>query len=130
MENYNTFLDDVQLEKNTFKPKLDKNGEKYQIYMPYTPNDHTAYQIKDSHNADIDDKTLEFFRTRHPVLSKLFAEEEHKILSGLYEDEYAPVAAFFYARDMLKHRWPAAEDMIKNDDYNDIWKEYAEEFGL
>ena len=28
MENYNTFLDDVQLEKNTFKPKLDKNGEK------------------------------------------------------------------------------------------------------
>ena len=78
----------------------DKNGEKYQFHFE------TA-QCMDSKDHPIDDKTLQYFRTTHPVISKLFAKHE----TGLLKTG-APSRLVKYAERGIKGRWPEAEPVI------------------
>ena len=49
----------------------DKNGKKYQFFF----GDFDEMQFMDNKDHPIDDNTLNYFRTHHPVLSKLFKQE-------------------------------------------------------
>jgi hypothetical protein len=81
----------------------DKNGEKYQFHFG-------TRQCMDSKDRPIDATTLEYFRTKHPVISKLFAKAEAEALES-------PYSAYLYASDVIKGRWPEAEAvMIDNID--------------
>ena len=80
----------------------DKNGGKYQLHFE-------TQQFMDAKDHPIDDKTLQYFRTKHPVLSKLFAKGE----AGLLKHGVKNSAAIFrYAADIIKGRWPEAESVI------------------
>ena len=79
----------------------DKNGEKYQFHFE-TP------EFMDVKNRPIDDNTLQYFRTKHPVLSKLFAKAEDELLES-------PNRSYLYAKDVIKGRWPKAEPVIMQD---------------
>jgi hypothetical protein len=80
----------------------DKSGQKYQFYFgPDT-------QFTNQKNRPIDKKTLQYFRTEHPVLKKFFASKEAEIAQN-------PHAAYNYAREVLKGRWPEAEPVIAQD---------------
>jgi hypothetical protein len=81
----------------------DKNGEKYQFHFEAT-------QFMDSKDHPIDAKTIAYFRTKHPVTSKLFAKRESEILkSG------GPQSLMRYARTVINGRWPDAEPVIMQD---------------
>lgn len=81
----------------------DKNGEKYQFHFEAT-------QFMDSKDHPIDAKTIAYFRTKHPVTSKLFAKRESEILkSG------GPQFLMRYARTVINGRWPDAEPVIMQD---------------
>jgi len=75
----------------------DKDGSKYQFHFP-------RVQFKDSSNIDLSPKTINYFRTQHPVLKKLFAMGEKEIAN--------PANAYRYARDIIKGRWPEGEAAI------------------
>ena len=81
----------------------DKNGEKYQFHFE------TA-QFMDAKDHPIDDRTIEYFRTKHPVISKLFAKGEAALIAG--KDPYRLVE---YALDIIHGRWPEAEPAIMKD---------------
>lgn len=95
----------------------------------------------------IDDRTIEYFRTKHPVISKLFAKGEAALIADkdpYRRVEYAldiihgrwpeaepaimkdPTAAMNYANEVLRSRWPEAEPVIKADKY--AWEYYIRFF--
>jgi hypothetical protein len=78
----------------------DKDGSKYQFHFP-------RVQFKDSSNIDLSPKTINYFRTQHPVLKKLFAMGEKEIAG--------PAFAYRYARNIIKGRWPEREAAIAKD---------------
>lgn len=80
----------------------DKNGGKYQLHFE-------TQQFMDAKDHTIDDKTLQYFRTKHPVLSKLFAKGEAGLLKRGGKNN---TALFRYAADIIKGRWPEAEPDI------------------
>jgi hypothetical protein len=82
---------------------IDKDGKRYQFHFE-------AAQFMDSKDRPIDRDTLTYFRTRHPVLSKLFKRGEAKMLSG-----GDARAAAKYARSVVKGSWPEAEPTIMQD---------------
>lgn len=79
----------------------DKNGEKYQFYFGQ------ELQFMDSNDRNIDLDKLTYFRTKHPVLSKLFKEQEAQLLKD-QDIDYL----FRYTKSVIKNRWPEIEDMI------------------
>jgi hypothetical protein len=85
----------------------DKNGEKYQFQFP-------SVQFMDSRDRPVDHELLTYFRTKHPVLSKLFKEGEKEIPRD-------PETLYRYASDKIKDRWPEAESII----IEDLWFSYV-----
>jgi hypothetical protein len=79
----------------------DRNGSKYQFHF-------NSMQFMDSKDVPIEPKLLNYFRTEHPILSKLFKREEKEILKSAG-------AAYLYAIDVIKGRWPEAEPTITKD---------------
>jgi len=79
----------------------DKSGAKYQFHFPDT-------QFMDARDQPIDHETITYFRTKHPILSKLFKKEEKVIVSD-------PRGAFLYARDVIEGRWPMGEKAMASD---------------
>ena len=94
---------DVYSQKGPLYVWRDKTGEKYQFHFEAT-------QFMDSKDRPIDSDTLTYFRTRHPVLSKMFKRGEAKIISG-----GDPSAASSYADSVIGGRWPEAEPTIMTD---------------
>ena len=94
---------DVYSQKGPLYVWRDKNGEKYQFHFEAT-------QFMDSKDRPIDSDTLTYFRTRHPVLSKMFKRGEAKIISG---GDARAVAR--YACSVVKGAWPEAEPTILTD---------------
>jgi hypothetical protein len=78
----------------------DKNGEKYQFHFE-------TLQFMDAKDHPIDDKTIEYFRTKHPVISKLFAKGEAALIA-----DKEPYRRVEYALDIIHGRWPEAEPAI------------------
>ena len=81
----------------------DKSGDKYQFHFGKT-------QFMDARDKPINGETLTYFRTKHPVLSKLFKKAEAAIVSD-------PSVAYNYARYVIKGRWPEAEKAIVSDPF-------------
>ena len=79
----------------------DRDGSKYQFHFQ-------AGQFMDAQDKPINKGLLNKFRTQHPVLKKLFAEEEKKIASD-------PDVAIVYARDVIEGLWPEGETAIARD---------------
>jgi len=77
----------------------DKSGEKYQFYFG------NEVQFMDSKNQPIDHELLTYFRTKHPILSKLIKEGEKAIAGN-------PDSACNYAVDVIKGRFPEGEKAI------------------
>ena len=90
------------------------------------------FQFMDENDERINSELLQYFRTEHPVLKKLFAKSEKEIAQDpkkayYYADEVirgrfpegeeaikqSSQYAFMYARDFIKGRWPEAEEAIK-----------------
>ena len=76
----------------------DKSGKKYQFHF-------VNLEFMDDKNDPILPNLLDEFRTRHPILSKLFRSEEKAIASR-------PIGAYYYAKDVIKGRWPEGEKVI------------------
>ena len=109
----------------------DKTG-KYQFHFE-------SSQFMDARDEPIEITKLNYFRTEHPVLSKLFKQKEKELLSSedaskLYSyaenvikgrwpeaEQYIMKdldSAYYYAKDVIKDRWPEAEPYImKNPEY-------------
>lgn len=81
----------------------DRDGSKYQFH--FNTND---FQFMDARNEPMDDQKLKFFRTQHPVLKKLFKQEEKQIVQD-------PQGASVYAIEAIGGRWPEAESAIAQD---------------
>ena len=79
-----------------------KNGEKYQFYFG------DDMEFSDSKNRAVEPELLEYFRNKHPILSKFFKKQEASIASD-------PRAAVEYAVYVIKGRWPEAEASIATD---------------
>jgi hypothetical protein len=79
----------------------DKNGEKYQFHWE-------SMQFMDRRDRPISDEQITYFRTKHPVLKKLFAAKEKEIAKD-------PEWAYNYARDIIRGRWPETEAVIAKD---------------
>ena len=80
----------------------DKSGQKYQFY--FGPD----MQFMDQKNRRIDKQTLQYFRTKHPVLKNFFASKEAVIAQDAE-------SAYKYAFDVIKGPWPEAEPVIAQD---------------
>ena len=78
----------------------DNNGEKYQFHFP-------SRQFMDSGDRPISHEKLQYFRTQHPVLKKVFAMKEKEFAKN-------PQLAYEYARDVIG-RFPEAEEAIAKD---------------
>jgi hypothetical protein len=78
----------------------DKSGDKYQFHFE-------TKQFMDSRDNTIPHDQLMYFRTKHPVLLKLFRKIETTYLSDASE-------VFEYARDVIKGKWPAGEKVLMN----------------
>lgn len=76
----------------------DKSGDKYQFHF-------ASLQFMDARDNPISDNKFKYFRTEHPVLSKLFAKEEEEIGKDA-------AYAYSYAYDVLHGRFPAGERAI------------------
>jgi len=105
-----------------------KQSNKFQFHFG------EGYQFMDENDERINSELLEYFRTEHPVLKKLFAKNEKEVLEDPYKAiEYAldaidgrwqeaenlilqledPELAYHYAFHVIQGRWPEAEDLIK-----------------
>ena len=80
----------------------DKNGKRYQFC--WNPEN---MDFKDIKNKDIAPELINYFRTEHPVLSKLFKQQENAIIS--IDDPYEVIN---YAEYVIKGRWPLGEKVI------------------
>lgn len=129
---------DVYSQKGPLYVWRDKTGEKYQFHFEAT-------QFMDAKDHPIDASTIDYFRTKHPVTSKLFAKAEDKTMESPYRSyRYAkdvikgrwpeaeksimldPYSAFMYATELMGGRWPEAEPMIKT--HRIWWKRYTKLF--
>jgi hypothetical protein len=79
----------------------DKNGKKYQFHWK-------SYQFMDAKDRPISQEQVDYFRTKHPVLKKLFAAKEKEIVKNSER-------AYKYARYVIGGRWPEAEAVIATD---------------
>jgi hypothetical protein len=79
----------------------DKSGDKYQIHFP-------TIQFMDSRDNPISHEQFMYFRTKHPVLSKLFKQGEQLYMTDAEH-------AFNYAFNRIRGRWTEGENVIKND---------------
>jgi hypothetical protein len=79
----------------------DKNGKKYQFHWE-------SMQFMDRQDRPISDEEITYFRTKHPVLKKLFAAKEKEIVKDFD-------LAVSYARDIIRGRWPEFEAAIATD---------------
>jgi hypothetical protein len=79
----------------------DKSGDKFQFHFK-------SSQFMDSRDNPISHEQFMYFRTKHPVLSKMFKQGEQIILSS-------PYLANEYAYDFIKGRWKEAEPIISTD---------------
>ena len=87
---------------------IGKDGKRYQFHFE-------SAQCMDSKDRPIDEKTINYFRLQHPVLSKLFAKGERGIIdAGDLE------AINYYAEHTIKGRWPEAEPYIMEDSYEAV----------
>ena len=92
---------------------IDKSGKKYQFYFsmfdPAVTNPSMAGdpEFRNLDNTTMDDATLTYFRTQHPVISKLFKKMEPKA------DQLELI--LLWATDVVKGRWPKAEEIIARD---------------
>ncbi len=94
------------------------------------------FQFMDENDERIDSELLQYFRTKHPVLKKVFAKSEEAIkqdprkayyyaddaIGGRFPEgeeaiKQSPQYAFMYARDFIKGRWPEGEEAIKQNPY-------------
>jgi len=90
------------------------------------------FQFMNENDEKINSELLQYFRSEHPVLKKVFSKNEKEIKQDpksayYYADEVIrgrfpeaedvikqdPKYAFMYARDFIKGRWPEAEELIK-----------------
>jgi len=78
-----------------------KSSNKYQFHFP-------SLQFMDENDRQIDQEKLDYFRTQHPVLKKLFAKGEKEIAQD-------PRSAYDYARDIIQDRFPEGEKTIAKD---------------
>ena len=78
----------------------DKSGDKYQFHFE-------DLQFCDSSDVPIPREQIIYFRTEHPVLTKLFRKEEQKIITDV-------VDTYYYAWNIIKGRFPAGEEIISN----------------
>jgi hypothetical protein len=76
----------------------DKNGKKYQFHWE-------SMQFTDRRDEPISQEQVDYFRTKHPVLKKLFAAKEKEIVTD-------PELAYRYAKDAIGGRWPEGEAAI------------------
>ena len=79
----------------------DKNGGKYQFHF-------ATSQFMDSGDRPISHEKLQYFRTQHPVLKKLFAMKEKEVAKD-------PMLAYDYAYDVIQGRFPEGEAVIAKD---------------
>lgn len=83
----------------------DKSGEKYCFQFE-------TMEMRDSHDKQLSPESLNFFRTKHPVLSNLFAIYEKQLLeTNESEDIYD------YAFSIIRGRWPEGEEILASDPY-------------
>jgi len=94
------------------------------------------FQFMNENDERIDSELLQYFRTEHPVLKKIFAKNEKEIkqdperayyyadevIKGRFPEGEEAIKqdqkyAFMYARDFIKDRWPEAEEVIKTEPY-------------
>jgi hypothetical protein len=83
----------------------DRNGEKFQISIE---TDLGNFEFMNAQNRPLDAEKAEYFRKKHPVMSKLFKKIESKIMKD-------PWPAYRYAVVVVKGRWPEAEPYIMTD---------------
>ena len=105
----------------------DKNGEKYQFHWE-------SMQFTDARDRPLSQEQIDYFRTKHPVLKKLFAAKEKEIakdpkraykyaknvIGGRWPEAEAAIAkdakwAYLYAKDIIRGRWPEVEAVIAKD---------------
>jgi len=87
-----------------------EGGAKYQFHFE-------TQSFMDAKDRALSAEKLNYFRTEHPVLKKLFKMQEAEIA----ED---PEQAYLYARDVIEGRFPEAEPMLSKDPY---WAYYYAE---
>jgi hypothetical protein len=97
--------------KNMFK-RYNKQGRLY-VWIEKPGNKKYQFhfesgQFMDDKDREIDSEILRTWRSNHPVLSKLFAKKEPDMIKN-------PNVAINYAREVIKGRWPEAEEYIMQD---------------
>jgi hypothetical protein len=105
----------------------DKNGEKYQFHFGKE-----EFQFMDSKDREISKTKLKDFRTKHPILKKLFDNIVKNLIDNKKAMQLAAYADFFrkrmpeaeniiaknaaaaveYATHIIQDRWPLAEKTI------------------
>jgi len=78
-----------------------EGGAKYQFHFETT-------SFMDARDRSISTEKLNYFRTEHPILQKLFKMKEAEIATD-------PRLAYNYARDVIKGRWLEGESVIAKD---------------
>lgn len=111
----------------------DKSGDKFQFHFK-------TGQFMDAHDIPIDHKLFTYFRTKHPVLKKLFAQQEEpmtkdpalaidyakNVLRGPFTAGEAVIAgnadaSYWYASEVLKKPFPAGEAAIAKEAYDSLY---------
>ena len=116
----------------------DKNGEKYQFFFG------AETSFRNSSNRYLDNASLAYFRTKHPIISKLFKREMDRELhtaemawqdakttdAPARDSEFqAAVSRLFgYAEEVLRGRWPDAEQYIQR--LPGAWEDYTAVFNV
>jgi lambda repressor-like predicted transcriptional regulator len=85
----------------------DKSGDKFQFHFETS-------QFMDAHDVPIDHKMFIYFRTKHPVLKKLFAKHEEPMTKD-------PALAIEYAKNVLKGPFTAGEEVIASNADASYW---------
>jgi len=84
-----------------------EGGAKYQFHFETT-------SFMDAKDRALNTETLVYFRTKHPVLKKLFKMKEAEISK-------TPEWTYSYARDVIEGRWPMGEPVILKDPHWVYW---------
>ena len=134
--NHNMF--DVYNDESPLYIWRDKNGEKYQFFFG------AETSFRDSSDRYLDNASLAYFRTKHPIISKLFKREMDRELHTAemaWQDakttdapardskfQAAVSRLFGYAEDVLRGRWPDAEQYIQR--LPGAWEDYTVVFNV
>jgi hypothetical protein len=110
---------------------IDKQWNTYRKYVPEGPLSKKyqfhfeSDQFMDELDNRIPDALLNYFRLEHPIIKQLFEAYETRILQDRdYEKIYK------YARDVIKARWPQAENIIAENSYYAVKYSYEIAGGL